>query len=148
MKLAILIITFDLDCLHILLTNYIYFQSGNAIDDFIGYYRTKWPDENILLKLQILLKKRRLGFVRMVSRVESRFTMSSINTKLCNVECSNASRRFENILEEHYRRILQKEKRLNSKIDFAGIGKQARNNIAKSWAVASFSYNQSQTIWD
>ena len=62
MKLAILIITFDLDCLHILLTNYIYFQSGNAIDDFIGYYRTKWPDENILLKLQILLKKRKTGF--------------------------------------------------------------------------------------
>ena len=120
MKLAILIIIFDLDCLHILLTNYIYFQSGNAIDDFIGYYRTKWPDENILLKLQILLKKRRLGFVRMVSRVESRFTMSSINTKLCNVECSNASRRFENIIEEHYRRIHPERKAVKFKNRFCG----------------------------
>ena len=74
--------------------------------------------------LQILLKPGRMCLVCMESRVESQFTVSSINSKLRITGCSL----LKDVLKAYCNSIagapIQKAKRLNSNINFAGKGKQ------------------------
>ena len=143
MKLAILIITLDYDWLRILFNFTFTFIQGirlmiswNIIAQ--GGLMEVFLRNFICLKkmLQILLQSGRLGLVCMVSRVKSRFTMSSINSKLCIVRCSL----LQDVLKACYKSItgasIQPANWLNSKINFAEKGKRPCST-AKNGTIAS-----------
>ena len=88
--------------------------------------------------LQILLKSGRLGLVCMVTRVENRFTMSLINSKLHIAGCSLLHDVLKACCKSITDASIQKAKWLNSKKKFVEKGKQPCN-IARNWTMASCS---------
>ena len=129
MKLAILIIILDFDWLHILFKIYFYFHSENTIDDFMEYYRTKWPNGSIPPKLHMLedhatdfVEKWKTGFGMYGEQggesIHNEF--NQFKTTYCQMQ--PASKRLDSRI--HPSRKQSKVQWLNSKINFVEKGKQ------------------------
>ena len=141
MELAILIIIFDFDRLHILFYIRIYFHPENAIDDFLEYYRTGSPNRSILPKHHILenystdfVEKWKIG-LRINSKQDGEvihYEFHQLKITCCWMKPASTSQTHGYAADA----FTQKAKRLNSKIIFGEKGKQPCR-IDMNWTIAS-----------